>query len=93
MSRKSSLGMLLVWAITISGTAADLSAQGGPWAEPSDGAHPYFASSEQVIAIRAGRLFDGTGNQYAQDQIILIRGQDIAEVGPNVNIPSGRHCD
>ena len=89
MGRKSSLGILLVWAITVGATAADLWAQGGPWAEPSDGSHPYFASAEQVVAIRAGQLFDGTGTQYAQNQIILIRGQDIIEVGTNVNIPSG----
>ena len=69
-------------------TAVDLSGQGGPWAEPGDGAHPYFASADQVIAIRAGRLFDGTGATYAEDQVILIRGQDIAAVGPGIEIPA-----
>ncbi len=41
-----------------------------------------------MIAIRAGRLFDGTGETYAEDQVILIRGQDIAAVGPGVAIPA-----
>ena len=41
-----------------------------------------------MIAIRAGRLFDATGETYAKDQVIVIRGQDIAAVGPGVEIPA-----
>ncbi len=89
MSWNKLLGTLLALAVIIGGSAGDLSAQGGPWAEPGDGEHPYFASSDDVVAIRAGRLFDGTGTTYDLDQVILIRGQDIVEIGPNVDIPSG----
>ena len=98
MSWKNLLGMLIALAVTTGGTAGTLWAQfgggapaasGGPFAVSGDGEHPYFAAEDDVVAIRAGQLFDGTGTTYAQDQIILIRGQDIVDVGPNVDIPSG----
>ena len=98
MSWRNSLGMLVALAVTIGGTAETLwaqfgggipSASGGPFAVPGDGEHPYFAAPDDVIAIRAGRLFDGTGTTNTQDQVILIRGQDIVDVGPNVDIPAG----
>ncbi len=98
MNWKNLLGMLITVAVTTGGTAGTLWAQfgggastefGGPFAVPGDGEHPYFASADGVVAIRAGRLFDGTGTTYALDQIILIRGQDIVDIGPNVDIPGG----
>jgi imidazolonepropionase-like amidohydrolase len=47
----------------------------------------YNAPPEQVIAIRAGRMFDAvTGNMLTQ-QVIVVRGERIAEVGANVRIP------
>jgi imidazolonepropionase-like amidohydrolase len=49
----------------------------------------YVTPRDQVIAIRAGHLFDAkTGNMLA-NQVVLIRGERIAEVGPSVAIPSG----
>jgi imidazolonepropionase-like amidohydrolase len=41
----------------------------------------------QVIAVRAGRLFDSRSGTFAAGQIVLIRGDRIAEVGPAVAIP------
>ena len=49
----------------------------------------YFAPDDQVVAVRAGRMFDGTSSTYLTNQVILIRGDRIAEVGPAVQIPSG----
>ncbi len=43
----------------------------------------------KVIAIKAGRLIDPETASAAANQIILIRGERIEEVGPNVTIPSG----
>jgi len=92
--------MLVGLAVMTGGTTGSLWAQfgggapsssGGPFAIPGDGDHPYFAGADDVFAIRAGRLFDGTSDAmtYALDQIILIRGTDIVEIGPDVDIPSG----
>ena len=41
----------------------------------------------QVIAIRAGRLFDSKSGALVSNQTILIRGDRIAEVGSSVQIP------
>ncbi len=69
-------------------TAGALSAQfgGGGQAQRDN---PFFAPADQVVAIHAGRLFDGTSSMHLTDQIILIRGDQIVDVGPNVRIPSG----
>src|ERR1700722_7748565 len=45
--------------------------------------------SEQLIAVRAGHLFVGT-EKLASNQVVLIKGERITEVGPaeNVRIPA-----
>jgi imidazolonepropionase-like amidohydrolase len=40
-------------------------------------------------AVRAGRMFDGKSASLATNQVILIDGDRISAVGPNVAIPSG----
>ena len=44
-----------------------------------------------LIAVHAGRLFDGTGDQSRRDQVIVIEGDRITDVGPagKVAIPDG----
>lgn len=42
-----------------------------------------------VVAVRAGRLFDANTGAMLPNQIVLIRGDRIAEVGPSVQIPQG----
>jgi imidazolonepropionase-like amidohydrolase len=42
-----------------------------------------------VVAIRAGRLFDAKAGTLLTNQVVLIRGDRIAEVGPSVQIPAG----
>ena len=47
------------------------------------------AAPQKVTAIRAGRLVDPETGTASTNQIILVRGERIAEVGPNVAIPPG----
>src|SRR5882724_2225282 len=46
-------------------------------------------AQEQTTAIRAGRLFDARAGAMLTNQIVLIRGERIADVGANVAIPAG----
>ena len=45
----------------------------------------------QIVAIRAGSLFDGTSDRLLADQVLILRGDRIEEVGPatSVRIPQG----
>ena len=49
----------------------------------------YLAPREKVIAIRAGRLFDARLGTMLANQVVLVRGERIADVGPGLAIPSG----
>src|SRR5437867_3384214 len=83
--------------------AATLSAQAvqpppAPWrgAGPtpcvgSDGGVIKCAPSAQVIAVRAGRLFDSKAGQMLTKQVVILQGERITEVGPEarVRIPVG----
>jgi imidazolonepropionase-like amidohydrolase len=50
---------------------------------------PFLAPATQVVAVRAGRLFDPKTETLLSNQVVLIRGDRIAEVGPTVQIPPG----
>ena len=50
---------------------------------------PYLATPDNVVAIRAGRMFDVKTGTMLTNQIILIKGDRIADVGPSVQIPAG----
>ena len=83
--------------------AATLSAQAvqpppAPWrgAGPtpcvgSDGGVIKCAPSAQVIAVRAGRLFDSKSGQMLTKQVVVLQGERITEVGPEaqIKIPAG----
>jgi imidazolonepropionase-like amidohydrolase len=49
------------------------------------------AESQKAVAIHAGQLFDGKSDRLLSDQVIVIQGDRIAEVGPaaGVKIPTG----
>ena len=49
------------------------------------------APPAQGVAVRAGRLFDPKSGNHLRDQVILIKGEKIVEVGPaeQVKIPAG----
>src|SRR5215467_11324883 len=55
----------------------------------AQGVGKYLAPADQVIAIRAGRLFDARSGNLANNQVVLIKGDRIADVGAAVNIPAG----
>ena len=42
-----------------------------------------------ITAIRAGRLLDPEAGRMLTNQVILIEGTKIREVGPNVQVPAG----
>ncbi len=47
------------------------------------------AAQEQTTAIRAGRLFDARNGTMLANQVLLIRGDRITDVGANVTVPAG----
>jgi imidazolonepropionase-like amidohydrolase len=49
------------------------------------------ADGQKVVVIRAGQLFDGKSDQLVSNQVIIVQGDRIAEVGPaaSVKIPAG----
>jgi imidazolonepropionase-like amidohydrolase len=59
--------------------------QGGIASAPAK----FLAPATQTIAVRAGRLFDSRSGTTLTNQVVLIRGDRIAEVGPSVAIPAG----
>src|ERR1051325_9197705 len=46
-------------------------------------------AADQVSAIRAGRLFDARAGRMLTNQVILLRGDRITDVGANLSIPAG----
>src|SRR6266852_4904048 len=52
---------------------------------------PCSAQTPQVVAVRAGHLFDSKSGQMLTNQVVLINGEKITEVGAadRVQIPSG----
>ena len=52
-------------------------------------ARRFHASPTQEVAIRAGRLFDARTGVLLNNQVVLIKGDRIAEVGPGLQIPPG----
>jgi imidazolonepropionase-like amidohydrolase len=62
----------------------------GVFARAQGGAPVRFVTPPaQVVAVRAGRLFDSKSGAMLANQIVLIRGDRIADVGPAVAIPPG----
>jgi imidazolonepropionase-like amidohydrolase len=49
------------------------------------------AEGQRTVVIRAGQLFDGKSDRLVSNQVIVIQGERIAEVGPAgcVRIPAG----
>lgn len=49
----------------------------------------HLAPRDQVIAVRAGRLFDARSGVMLANQVVIVRGDRIADLGPGLTIPSG----
>ena len=47
----------------------------------------YLAPRDQIVAIRAGKLFDASSGSLLDNQVIVIRGDRITEVGASVTVP------
>src|SRR5215468_5243053 len=50
---------------------------------------PAQVPGAQTVAVRAGRMFDPRSGTMLANQVIVIRGDRITDVGPNVAIPAG----
>ena len=50
-----------------------------------------WAQSSQIVAIRAGHLFDSESGQMLANQVVVVQGDKIEQVGSsaNVRVPSG----
>ena len=48
---------------------------------------PYLAAEGNLVAVRAGRVFDAKAGTMLNNQIILVRGDRIADIGPSVQVP------
>jgi len=49
----------------------------------------FLTPPDQVVAIRAGRMFDSRSGNMLTNQVVLIRGDRITDVGPAAQIPAG----
>jgi hypothetical protein len=50
---------------------------------------PAQVPAVQTVAVRAGRMFDPRSGMMQANQVIVIRGDRITDVGPNAQIPAG----
>jgi hypothetical protein len=55
----------------------------------AQGVGKYLAPQDQVIAIRAGQLFDSRSGSIRNNQVVLITGDRITDVGAAVEFPIG----
>src|SRR5437016_3396483 len=90
----AALGILLI-AVSLS---AQVQPPPAPWrgAGPppcvgSDGGIIKCAPAAEVVAVRAGRLFDSKTGQMLTKQVVLLQGEKITDVGPEaqIKIPAG----
>jgi imidazolonepropionase-like amidohydrolase len=79
MMRRPLIALLLALSLV-----AALHGQGGIASAPAK----FLVAPAQVVAIRAGRLFDSRTGTIVNNQIVLIRGDRVADVGPSVAIPA-----
>lgn len=86
MSRHGLYRVLVLGSLTACLIVTPGHAQFGPATAEEAG-----AAASEVVAIRAGHLFDSRSGTMAADQTIVIRGDRIADVGPGarVHVPAG----
>ena len=87
MRCQSRLAAVLVAAAVGATAGPARSQEGGAARNPAAG--KYLAPPDQVIAIRAGRMFDSKSGAVLSNQVILIKGDRITNVGASAEIPSG----
>src|SRR5262249_43628405 len=60
----------------------------GMWSFPTQSqVRRYVTPPAQVVAIRAGHLFDAKSGKMLDNQIVLIKGDRVSDVGANLQIP------
>ena len=81
MSSRVGLAGFVVAIAAASGTVV---LSQGPRTPPQS---PYLAAPDNLVAVRAGRMFDAKAGTLLNNQVILIKGDRIIDVGPSVQIP------
>jgi imidazolonepropionase-like amidohydrolase len=72
----------LVTSVAVLASGALVYSQGGA-------PRRFVTPPAQVIAIRAGRMFDSRTGTLLSNQVIVIRGDRISDVGAGVAVPAG----
>ena len=86
MRGKTRLAAAFIAAIVVlSGTPLRSQGTGAGGAQAQ--AKKFLAPPAQVVAIRAGRLFDSRSGNMLNNQVVLIKGDRITDVGPALQIP------
>src|SRR5688500_10097804 len=75
------------WFVTLVAAVAAISGTVVWTQAPRPPQSPYLASPDNLVAVRAGRMFDSKAGVMLNNQIILIKGDRIVDVGPSVKIP------
>jgi imidazolonepropionase-like amidohydrolase len=71
-------------------TVASLAAIAAAASTPAWSQVPHImAPADQVIAVKAGHLFDAKLGDMLSNQVVLIKGDRITDVGANLAIPAG----
>jgi imidazolonepropionase-like amidohydrolase len=63
--------------------------QGGGGQAQSQYYTEFRVPADQVVAVRAGRMFDARAGRILTNQVVLIRGERITEIGSDLKIPPG----
>ena len=82
--RRVSFTVAVLALVVAAGLSSIVRGQGGIASAPVR----FFAPATQTIAIRAGRLFDSRSGTMLSNQVVLVRGDRIVDVGPAMAIPA-----
>ena len=87
MRWQSTLAVISIAAAIGATVGPSQSQEGG--AAPNPALRKHLAPPDQVVAIRAGRMFESKSGAILNNQVILIKGDRITNVGSSVEIPAG----
>src|SRR5258705_8362202 len=82
-------GDFMRWQSTLTALFVAMMAGAAPTPAQSQLAGKFLTPQNQVVAIRAGRSFDSRAGTLLTNQVVLIRGDRITDVGPALQIPAG----
>jgi imidazolonepropionase-like amidohydrolase len=96
MLSRSKLVVVLAAAVALFASAPARSQEGegggsspGRTPSASPDARKFVVSPNQVLAIRAGRMFDARSGKMLAGQVIVIKGDRITDIGAGVQVPAG----